>query len=157
MFIDDEHLGRAGRSLLSIHQRFAVGARILEEFDLDPESGHIINGHVPVKKAKTPSRRGGKVIVIDGGFCHALPQKPAFRFTLISNSEASGSGAIQEGSPTCVRALREKPRHRIRFETVGTPILPPAVATPTKARPSVKKSPTPSSPAAYERGAVVPP
>jgi len=56
-----------------------VGARILEEFDLDPETGHIINGHVPVKKGENPVKAGGKVIVIDGGFCHAYHKKPGSR------------------------------------------------------------------------------
>ena len=47
--------------------------RMLEEFGLDPENGHIINGHVPVHQleGENPVKCGGKVIVIDGGFCEA--------------------------------------------------------------------------------------
>jgi fructose-1,6-bisphosphatase-3 len=43
--------------------------RILEEFGLDPEVSHIVNGHVPVKVAKgeSPVKAGGKLFVIDGG------------------------------------------------------------------------------------------
>ena len=43
--------------------------RILEEFGMDPESSHIINGHVPVKvtKGESPVKAGGKLFVIDGG------------------------------------------------------------------------------------------
>lgn len=43
--------------------------RILEEFGLDPEKSHIINGHVPVKvgKGESPVKAGGKLFVIDGG------------------------------------------------------------------------------------------
>jgi len=43
--------------------------RILEEFGLDPEVSHIINGHVPVKvgKGESPVKAGGKLFVIDGG------------------------------------------------------------------------------------------
>lgn len=65
----------------------AVSARILAEFDLDPERGHIINGHVPVKRGESPVKAGGRVIVIDGGFCHAYHKKTGLSgFTLISNS-----------------------------------------------------------------------
>ncbi|WP_163712220.1 fructose-1,6-bisphosphatase [Mangrovibacterium lignilyticum] len=43
--------------------------RILEEFGLDPEKSHIVNGHVPVKVAKgeSPVKAEGKLFVIDGG------------------------------------------------------------------------------------------
>ena len=75
----------------------AVGARILEEFDLDAESGHIINGHVPVEKGENPVKAGGKVIVIDGGFCHAYHKKTGLSgFTLISNSRGLRLLAHQE-------------------------------------------------------------
>lgn len=43
---------------------------MLEEFGLDPDEGHIINGHVPVHQleGENPVKCDGKVIVIDGGF-----------------------------------------------------------------------------------------
>ena len=43
--------------------------RILEEFGLDPEVSHIVNGHVPVKvtKGESPVKAEGKLFVIDGG------------------------------------------------------------------------------------------
>ena len=46
---------------------------MLEEFGLDPEKGHIINGHVPVHQleGENPVKCNGKVIVIDGGFSEA--------------------------------------------------------------------------------------
>ena len=46
---------------------------ILREFGLDPDSGHIINGHTPVKakKGESPVKANGKLFVIDGGFCKA--------------------------------------------------------------------------------------
>ena len=60
---------------------------VLEEFGLDPMHGHIINGHVPVKKGESPVKSGGKALVIDGGFCHAYHKKTGISgFTLISNS-----------------------------------------------------------------------
>ena len=61
--------------------------RVLSEFGLDASRGHIINGHVPVKKGESPVKSGGKAIVIDGGFCHAYHKKTGISgFTLISNS-----------------------------------------------------------------------
>jgi len=63
--------------------------RVLEEFGLKPERGHIINGHVPVKvkKGETPVKANGRAIVIDGGFCKAYHSKTGISgYTLVSNS-----------------------------------------------------------------------
>ena len=50
--------------------------RILAEFGL-PGSCHIVNGHVPVqeKNGESPIKGGGRLIVIDGGFCRAYHEK----------------------------------------------------------------------------------
>ena len=67
----------------------AIAARIIQEFGLDPERAHIINGHVPVKykDGESPVKAGGKVIVIDGGFCRAYqPTTGLAGYTLIYNS-----------------------------------------------------------------------
>ncbi len=66
-----------------------VAEKILREFGLDPEAGHIINGHVPVKvkKGESPVKAGGKLIVIDGGFAKAYQEKTGIAgYTLIFNS-----------------------------------------------------------------------
>ena len=49
---------------------------MLREFGLDPEKGHIINGHVPVHQSEgeSPVKCDGKVIVIDGGFFQAISE-----------------------------------------------------------------------------------
>jgi fructose-1,6-bisphosphatase-3 len=63
--------------------------RILEEFGLDPDRGHIINGHVPVKvrKGENPVKAGGRLLVIDGGFARAYQGQTGIAgYTLISNS-----------------------------------------------------------------------
>ena len=54
----------------------SVCRRILAEFGL-PGSCHIINGHVPVqeKNGESPIKGGGRLIVIDGGFCRAYHDK----------------------------------------------------------------------------------
>jgi fructose-1,6-bisphosphatase-3 len=62
---------------------------ILEEFGLDPDKGHVINGHVPVKvkKGESPIKAGGKLLVIDGGFAKAYQAKTGIAgYTLIFNS-----------------------------------------------------------------------
>ena len=44
--------------------------KLFDEFSIDFKTGHIINGHIPVKKRKgeSPVHCNGKVIIIDGGF-----------------------------------------------------------------------------------------
>ena len=51
--------------------------RILAEFGLTAPNSHIVNGHVPVRaiEGEKPVKGGGKLIVIDGGFCSAYHQK----------------------------------------------------------------------------------
>lgn len=43
---------------------------LLEEFGVEGDHRHIINGHIPVKtlKGENPMKAGGRLIVIDGGF-----------------------------------------------------------------------------------------
>jgi len=62
---------------------------ILEEFGLNTESSHIINGHVPVelKKGETPIKCKGKLLIIDGGFSKAYHDKTGIAgYTLVANS-----------------------------------------------------------------------
>jgi fructose-1,6-bisphosphatase-3 len=62
---------------------------ILEEFGLDPDTAHIINGHVPVKvkKGESPIKANGKLLVIDGGFSKAYQTQTGIAgYTLIYNS-----------------------------------------------------------------------
>lgn len=62
---------------------------IFREFGIDEKSGHIINGHVPVKvkKGESPVHCGGKVLVIDGGFSLAYQKVTGIAgYTLVSDS-----------------------------------------------------------------------
>lgn len=62
---------------------------ILEEFGLDQTHSHIINGHVPVRavEGETPLKAGGRLIVIDGGFCRAYHERTGIAgYTLVYNS-----------------------------------------------------------------------
>jgi fructose-1,6-bisphosphatase-3 len=63
--------------------------KILEEFGLNPDAGHIVNGHVPVKvkQGESPVKAGGKLLVIDGGFARAYHKKTGIAgYTLVHNS-----------------------------------------------------------------------
>lgn len=77
----------------------AVCDRLMAEFGLSGPHCHIINGHMPVKskKGESPLKGGGKLIVIDGGFCRAYqPTTGIAGYTLIYNSE-------------CLRIVSHKP------------------------------------------------
>jgi fructose-1,6-bisphosphatase-3 len=72
-----------------LRNKRAVIERILAEFGLDPKSGRIINGHVPVKvhKGQSPIKARGKLLVIDGGLAKAYQKVTGIAgYTLISNS-----------------------------------------------------------------------
>ncbi len=62
---------------------------ILEEFGLDKEHAHIVNGHVPVEQihGESPIKCGGKLLIIDGGFSKAYHKKTGIAgYTLVCNS-----------------------------------------------------------------------
>lgn len=63
--------------------------RILDEFGIPIEDGHIINGHTPVKeiKGENPIKADGKLIVIDGGFSLPYHKTTGIQgYTLLYNS-----------------------------------------------------------------------
>ncbi len=63
--------------------------KILEEFGLDTNESHIVNGHVPVeaKKGESPILCCGKLFIIDGGFSKAYQGKTGIAgYTLVCNS-----------------------------------------------------------------------
>ncbi len=63
--------------------------KVLAAFGADPEQGHIINGHTPVKlkQGERPLVANGKLIVIDGGMSEAYrPVTGIAGYTLIGNS-----------------------------------------------------------------------
>ncbi len=83
--------------------------KILREFGLEGPHCHIINGHVPVKakKGESPIKGGGKLIVIDGGFCKAYQSTSGIAgYTLIYNSRSLRIVAHQPFVGR-VRAIRE--------------------------------------------------
>ena len=67
----------------------AVAERILAEFGLSGEGCHILNGHVPVRavEGEDPVKAGGRLVVIDGGFCRAYHRRTGIAgYTLIYSS-----------------------------------------------------------------------
>ena len=63
--------------------------KILNEFGLQGENTHIINGHIPVKEkdGESPIRANGKLLVIDGGFAKSYRKKTGRAgYTLTYNS-----------------------------------------------------------------------
>lgn len=66
-----------------------VCKKILKDFNLNPDHGRIINGHVPVKvkKGEKPVKSGGRLIVIDGGLSKAYQDVTGIAgYTFIFNS-----------------------------------------------------------------------
>lgn len=102
---------------------------ILKEFGLDPQTGRIVNGHVPVRtiKGETPTRANGKRFVIDGGFSKPYQEKTGIAgYTLIYNSHGiqlvehesfeSREQAVLSGSDIHSRTLlQDNSDHRLRI------------------------------------------
>lgn len=73
----------------ALRDKEETAVAILKEFGLDPDTAHIINGHVPVqvKKGESPIKAGGKLLVIDGGFAKAYQNITGIAgYSLIFNS-----------------------------------------------------------------------
>lgn len=76
-------------SYYSLRDTEETASKILREFGLDPATGCIVNGHVPVKvvKGERPIKANGKLVVIDGGFSKAYQRETGIAgYTLIANS-----------------------------------------------------------------------
>ena len=72
-------------------EKAEVCMSLLEHFGLDPEKGHIINGHVPVKikNGESPIKADGKLFVIDGGISKAYQSTTGIAgYTLIYDSHS---------------------------------------------------------------------
>lgn len=90
LFIEDHATWAEPKNAYYDHIQTAKGClNVLHEFGLDSDIAHIINGHVPVRAStgESPVKGGGKLIVIDGGFCRAYqPRTGIAGYTLIYNS-----------------------------------------------------------------------
>jgi len=90
LFVEDKSASFEKKQYyFEFQDREDVIRRIFEEFSLDYENSHIINGHIPVKykEGENPVKAGGKLIVIDGGMAKAYRRETGIAgYTLISNS-----------------------------------------------------------------------
>lgn len=89
-FVEDESTHTETKNAYyTLYNDPAVCEGLLKEFGLEEAHSHIINGHVPVKskKGESPVKGGGRLIVIDGGFCKAYQKTTGIAgYTLIYNS-----------------------------------------------------------------------
>lgn len=87
---EDEVKKEIYNSYYKLSRDESICNRILEEFGMNTEHSHIINGHVPVKAVdgENPVKANGKLYVIDGGLSKAYQAKTGIAgYTLIYNSE----------------------------------------------------------------------
>ncbi|MGN0690939.1 MAG: fructose-1,6-bisphosphatase [Oscillospiraceae bacterium] len=89
-FVGDEELCReVYNPYYELSDRRDICVKILDEFGLNSNTAHIINGHVPVKlkDGESPVKAGGKLFVIDGGISKAYQGKTGIAgYTLIYDS-----------------------------------------------------------------------
>lgn len=108
-----------------------IDLMILTAFGLHG-GNHIINGHVPVRavEGESPIKGGGRLIVIDGGFCRAYHDKTGIAgYTLVSNSRGLSLRTHQpfESTEKAIRqdqdilssvSVVDASRHRILIEDI---------------------------------------
>lgn len=91
---------------------------IMREFGVVPGSGHIVNGHTPVKtiEGESPIRADGRLLVIDGGFCRAYHPKTGIAgYTLISSSRGMRLKAHE-----AFKSVEEALEHNADIQSVTT-------------------------------------
>jgi fructose-1,6-bisphosphatase-3 len=130
-YIEDPSIHKEPRDIYyTLRDDEATVRKILETFGLNSDSGHIINGHVPVivKKKERPLKAGGKLIVIDGGFSPAYQKKTGIAgYTLVYNSwglllathqrsEAKPASDMDTHDINCTTEIIESSHRRIRIK-----------------------------------------
>lgn len=130
-FLEDRTTHKEPRNIYyTLRDDDSTVRRILETFGLSPDTGHVINGHVPVivKERERPLKAGGKLIVIDGGFARAYQKKTGIAgYTLVFNSwglllathqrneiDPFADNGIRDID--CTTEIIENQHHRIRVE-----------------------------------------
>lgn len=90
LYVDDARYHKETRNAYYRYYNDAgFCARVLSDFGIEGRYSHIVNGHVPVKRkdGESPVKAGGRLVVIDGGFCKAYHAKTGIAgYTLIYNS-----------------------------------------------------------------------
>lgn len=112
---------------------------ILTDFDLDPDQGHIINGHTPVKEieGENPIKANGKMLVIDGGFSKAYQATTgiagytllynSFGMQLVAHKKFTSKGDVLENGADVLSVIRlvdeELERKKVLETNVGEKLL----------------------------------
>ena len=113
-FIDDTALQKENyNSYYTFSESEDVCRKILRMFSIDENSGHIINGHIPVKikDGESPVKANGKLYVIDGGISKAYQQTTGIAgYTLIYDSH---SLSLAEHKPFQSGSLEQTPEIHI--------------------------------------------
>ena len=127
-FLKDKNVMKETKgSYYTLRNEDATVDLLLEEFGVEGDHRHIINGHIPVKtlKGENPMKAGGRLIVIDGGFSKPYQSTTGIAgYTLVYHSRGmslvehqpftSTEEAIQGGSDIkSTRHLVEKLTERI--------------------------------------------
>ncbi len=87
--LDETTWKEASNPYYKFYEEERICSMILREFGLYSPISHIINGHTPVRtvEGEKPIRAGGRLLVIDGGFCTDYHEKTGIAgYTLIYNS-----------------------------------------------------------------------
>lgn len=88
-FVEDKEVQVENKNpYYKFYQDENIAIKILKSFGLD-ETGHIINGHVPVKvlKGESPIKANGRLFIIDGGMSKSYQKSTGIAgYTLISDS-----------------------------------------------------------------------
>ncbi len=112
VFIPDENAWKEPRNAYYDWYNSEEKCReILAEFGLEGEEARIVNGHTPVRvtHGESPLKAGGRLIVIDGGFCRAYQKTTGIAgYTLIANSH--GMRLMSHQPFTSLRDARETGR-----------------------------------------------
>jgi fructose-1,6-bisphosphatase-3 len=128
-FLDDKESHREELNMYyKLRDDKETCCRVLEEFGLDPEVAHIINGHVPVKvtEGESPVKAEGKLFVIDGGMSKPYQKVTGIAgYTLIYDSyslilaehtsfESKRKAILDEVDIVSTRSMIEHATQRIR-------------------------------------------
>jgi len=119
-FITDEQAWQEPRNpYYEWYNREETCIRILAEFGLTDSNSRIINGHTPIRvtHGESPLKAGGRLVVIDGGFCRAYQKATGIAgYTLIANSH--GMRLMSHQPFTTLRDAQETGRdiHSQSFE-----------------------------------------
>lgn len=103
-YIDDKETWKEIKNpFYTFAQDENVCKKILKEFDINEDVGHIICGHMPVKfkEGENPIKASGKLLMIDGGLSKSYQKKTGIAgYTLIFNSYGLVLAAHEKFSST---------------------------------------------------------